>query len=138
MISGGNATVMVSNMDAAVRFYTEALGLKLTNRFGNHWATVQAGTSLTIGLHPASAKYPVPGTKGATMLGLEIDEPIQAVMDRLRQKGVHITGSVVQDGAGNFVHLEDPDGNDIYLWEVNPKAIPETDLAHAGAAWREK
>ena len=32
MISGGNATIYVSNMDTAVRFYTEVLGLKLTNR----------------------------------------------------------------------------------------------------------
>ena len=49
MISGGNATVFVSDMDRAVRFYTEVLGLKLTNRFGNHWATVEAGKGLTIG-----------------------------------------------------------------------------------------
>ena len=39
------------------------LGLKLTNRFGNDWATVLAGEALTIGIHPASAKYPTPGTK---------------------------------------------------------------------------
>jgi catechol 2,3-dioxygenase-like lactoylglutathione lyase family enzyme len=32
MISGGNATVFVSNMDAAVHFYTDVLGLKLTDR----------------------------------------------------------------------------------------------------------
>ncbi|MCU1262991.1 MAG: hypothetical protein JWO80_5876 [Bryobacterales bacterium] len=36
MISGGNATVFVSNMDRAVEFYTGVLGLKLTNRFGDH------------------------------------------------------------------------------------------------------
>jgi len=30
MITGGNATVFVSNMDNAVRFYTEVLGLRLT------------------------------------------------------------------------------------------------------------
>ena len=39
-------------MDNAIRFYTEVLGLKLTNRFGNNWATVQAGKTLVIGLHP--------------------------------------------------------------------------------------
>ena len=40
------------------RVYTEILGLKLTNRFGNHWATVKVGDTLVIGLHPWSAKYP--------------------------------------------------------------------------------
>jgi hypothetical protein len=72
------------------------------------------------------------------MLGLEIDEPIQAVIDRLTQKGVHTTGPVVQDGNGNFVHLEDPDGNEIYLWEVNRWAVPETELAHTGSTSRGK
>src|ERR1700674_2696513 len=101
MISGGNATVFVSNMDAAVQFYTEVLGLKLSNRFGDSWATVEAGKGLTIGLHPASPKYPAPGTKGAMMLGLEIDERIAGMVARLSEKGVRIKGPVVQDDPGN-------------------------------------
>lgn len=133
MISGGNATVFVSDMDRAVAFYTEVLGLRLTNRFGNSWATVEAGKSLTIGLHPASSKYPAPGTKGAMMLGLEVDEPIEGVLKRLSEKGVNIAGSVITDQAGNFAHLLDPDGNEIYLWETNPRSVPETELAGAGA-----
>ena len=70
-----DVVLRVSDMDRAVVFYTEILGLKLTNRFGDHWATVQAGASLTVGLHPASPQYPAPGTKGGMMLGLEINEP---------------------------------------------------------------
>jgi len=132
MISGGNATVFVSNMDASVRFYTEVLGLKLTNRFGDSWATVEAGKGLTIGLHPASPKYPAPGTKGGIMLGLEIDEPIAGMVARLSEKGVRIKGSIVQDDPGQFVHLEDPDGNEIYLWEVNREVVPEPELEVAG------
>src|SRR5271168_4129898 len=110
MITGGNATVFVSSMDAAVRFYTEVLGLKLTNRFGNEWATVEAGKGLTIGLHPASPKFPAPGVKGSMMLGMEIDEPIQGVVERLSRKGVQFNGPITQDAPGNFVHLGDPDG----------------------------
>ena len=68
MIYGGNATVYVSHMDNAIRFYTEALGLKLTNRFGNNWATVQAGKALVIGLHPWKPSYPRPGTKGSVQI----------------------------------------------------------------------
>jgi catechol 2,3-dioxygenase-like lactoylglutathione lyase family enzyme len=134
MISGGNITVMVSNMDASVRFYTEVLGMKLTNRFGDHWATVDAGRGLIIGLHPASAKYPAPGTRGGTLIGLEIDEPIQQVVDRLQGKGVHFLGPIVNDaGAGSFVDLEDPDGNFIYLWEVNPGMIGENAAQYSHA-----
>jgi predicted enzyme related to lactoylglutathione lyase len=129
MITGGNATVFVSNMDRAVQFYTEVLGLKLTNRFGDNWATIDAGKGLTIGLHPASPKYPAPGTKGGIMLGMEIEGTIEKAVASLGKTGVHFRDSVVKTEAGNFVHLEDPDGNDIYLWEVNPVTVPETDLA---------
>jgi predicted enzyme related to lactoylglutathione lyase len=129
MITGGNATVLVSNMDRAVHFYTQVLGLKLTNRFGDHWATVDAGKGLTIGLHPASPKYPAPGTKGGMMLGMEIDDAIDKVVASLSEKGVQFKGSVVRDEAGNFIHLEDPDGNDIYLWEVPHYSMPETEFA---------
>ena len=59
MITGGNATVFVKNMDAAVNFYTDVLGLKLTARYGDHWATVNAG-AFTIGLHPESKKNAAP------------------------------------------------------------------------------
>lgn len=118
MISGGNATVFVSNMDAAIEFYTDVLGLKLTNRFGDAWATVEAGKGLTIGLHPASSKYPAPGTKGSIVLGLEIDEPIESVVARLSGRGVRFLGAIIDDQAGKFAHLEDPDGNEMYLWQT--------------------
>jgi catechol 2,3-dioxygenase-like lactoylglutathione lyase family enzyme len=57
MLSRGIATIFVTDMDRSVRFYTEVLGLSLTQRFGNHWAQVEAG-QLVIGLHPASAQSP--------------------------------------------------------------------------------
>jgi predicted enzyme related to lactoylglutathione lyase len=132
MITGGNATVFVSNMDRAVQFYSEVLGMQLTNRFGDHWATIEAGKGLTIGLHPASPKYPAPGTKGAMMLGLEIDEPIESVASRLNVKGARITAPVIEDMAGRFVHFEDPDGNEIYFWEVNRAEVPKDQSAQAG------
>jgi catechol 2,3-dioxygenase-like lactoylglutathione lyase family enzyme len=134
MVTGGNATVFVSNIDASIHFYVDILGMKLTNRFGDSWATVEAGKGLTIGLHPASPKYPAPGTKGATMIGLEIDEAIQNVVARLAGNGVRVKGTIVRDEPGSFVHLEDPDGNELYLWEVNREVVPETEFAQAGTA----
>ena len=129
MISGGNATIIVADMDRSIRFYTEVLGLRLTNRFGNDWATVRAGEGLTIGIHPESAKYPAPGTKGAIMLGLDIDVPIDKAIARLTRYGVQIKGSVVRSEPGNFANLEDPDGNEIYLWEKTSQGVSESALA---------
>lgn len=118
MITGGNATVFISNMDEAVNFYVNVLGLRLVNRYGDGWATVEAGNGLTIGLHPASPKYPPPGTRGAMSLGFEIDEPIENAVARLREKGVRFTDETAQGDGGKFAHFEDPDGNPMYLWEM--------------------
>jgi catechol 2,3-dioxygenase-like lactoylglutathione lyase family enzyme len=126
MISGGNATVFVSDMDAAVHFYVEILGLKLRKRYGDHWATVDAGAGLTIGLHPSSPKYPAPGTNGAVMLGLETDEPIERTVAHLAEHGLKPIAPIVSGEGGRFVHFADPDGNEFYLWEVDRAAVPET------------
>ena len=125
MIAGGNATVYVSNMDNAVRFYTEVLGLKLTNRFGDHWATVQAGTTLVIGLHPWSAKFPRPGTRGGVQLGLHLSAgaSLETLATRLRQHGV-VVSDVIASIEANYIQFEDPDGNPIYIGDRNPGVDP--------------
>ena len=121
MISGGHATIYVSNMDNAVRFYTEVLGLKLTNRFGNHWATVQAGQTLVIGLHPWSGKYPRPGTQGSVQIGLTLakGERIEKFAARLQGFGVEVSG-VIKSEEANYISFADPDGNPIYLADRDP------------------
>jgi len=121
MINGGHATVYVSNMDSAIRFYTEILGLKLTNRFGNHWATVKAGDTLVIGLHPWSARYPRPGTKGSVQIGLVMsrDEQIESLAARLRQHGVEVS-DIIKSEEANYISFEDPDRNPIYVGDRDP------------------
>ena len=132
MINGGHATVYVSNMDSAIRFYTEVLGLKLTNRFGNHWATVQAGQTLLIGLHPWSAKYPRPGTKGSVQIGLVVsrDEPIGDLAARLRQHGVEVS-DIIKSEEANYISFADPDGNPIYVGDWDPDLDEEHEPHHA-------
>ena len=131
MIHGGNATVYVSNMDKAIKFYTEALGLKLTNRFGDHWATVQAGKTLVIGLHPWNPRHPKPGTRGAVQVGLVVSQEvsIQNFAERLRAHGVDVA-DVVNTESGNYISFVDPDGNPIYVgdWDPDFDAVPGESL----------
>src|SRR5438046_5333019 len=86
MFSNGNATIFVSDMDRSVHFYTKILGLKLAQRFGNHWASVEAG-KLAIGLHPASNQNPA-GRNGSTIIGLELSGSINDAVATLKQQGV--------------------------------------------------
>lgn len=117
MIDGGNATIFVSDMDRAVDFYTNTLGLKLRMRADNHWAEVQAGADLVIGLHPASPSAPPPGTQGCIQIGLNVTEPLEEVQKKLRAKGMDFTGEIVDSEPGRFASMEDPDGNQLYFWE---------------------
>ena len=117
MLASGNVTVYVSNMDAAVRFYSETLGLRLAYRFGDHWASVEAGKGLTIGLHPDAGGSRA-GRKGGMEIGLELEGSIRDAVRALEAKGVTFTGPIHEDSAGSFAYLADPDGNPIYLAEL--------------------
>lgn len=121
MICGGNATVFVSDMDAAVSFYTETLGLKLNDRYENEWASIDVGGGMLIGLHPQSTLRPPPGSKGSISVGLHVDEPIEKVTDELARRGVRFSGPIVNDQAVRLAYFTDPDGNELYLCEVDYK-----------------
>jgi catechol 2,3-dioxygenase-like lactoylglutathione lyase family enzyme len=116
LLSGGHAIVYVSDMDAAIRFYADTLGLKLTYRFEDKFATIEAGRNLLLALHPKTPNTPDPGTKGSVTLGLVVDEPIDAVLSHLAQRGVRVTG---RSEPGHSVDIEDLDGNVITLWEAH-------------------
>ena len=96
------------------------LGLKLGQRFGNHWAEIKAGENLVIGLHTKSVKAPPPGTSGAISIGLMIDQPIDQVVQRLSAKGVSFRGPVVRDMEAGIAlaFFGDQDGNDLYLCQI--------------------
>lgn len=126
MLSTGIATIFVSDMDRAVDFYTKALGLKLTQRYGNHWAQVDAGR-LSIGLHPASAENPA-GRNGSITVGFVLATNIEDAVSTLKQRGVKFKGPVAQDpNAGKFAYFEDPDGNSLYLLELYGSPAESTD-----------
>jgi len=140
MISGGNTTVYVANMDAAIQFYTTKLGFALTNRFGNQWATLDVGASywtegsagLTIGLHPVSARHPAPGTAGGIGFGFETYMPIEQVVAVLAERGVEVTSEIIRYEGGNCVSLDVADGLATFINEFPPDMVPDSDLG-AGA-----
>src|SRR5579871_2736730 len=116
-ISGGVATIFVSDMDRAVRFYSETLGLKLAFRAGNEWASIDAGQGFTIGLHPCREGW-VPNRSGTgTQVGLNTKRPIREIVEDLRAAGVAFQGEIKEDAEGgiNLAFFMDPDGNELYL-----------------------
>jgi len=118
MINGGLPTVFVSDMDRAIRFFTETLGLTLEQRFGNDWASVKTPNGLSIGLHPATEESPA-GRKGSITIGFNLDEPIDRAVDRLKKQGVKFTKEIFEDGFSRAAHFADPDGNEFYIIELS-------------------
>lgn len=110
-------TIFVADMDRAVRFYTEILGMKLVQRFGAHWAALKAEDGTNVGLHPASLESPA-GRKGSITLGFETHQPIATLVADLSAKGVRFSGPILDDQQVKAVHFEDSEGNEMYFAEV--------------------
>ena len=113
-LNGVRINVMVTDMDRALDFYTNALDLTLANRYGNHYAEVDAN-GFIIGIHPGgdAANY---GTNMSIGLGVRnFDQNVEA----LEAKG--IVFRITNDGYIRLAHFSDPDGNLLYLAE-NPNA----------------
>ncbi len=119
MINGGNASVYVSDMDRAVTFWTDAVGLKLKNRVGTTWAEIDAGNGLIIGLHPGNPPdTATPGAIGAINIELKVTEPMEVVVEALTQRGVEFTGPIKNYEAVRIASFYDPDRNVIVLGQV--------------------
>ncbi len=117
MIKGGIPTIFVSDMDRAVNFYTDTLGMKVQQRDGNDWCSIDAGDGLTLGLHPAGPNSPKPGSRGAISIGLGLTEPLDDVVKTLKERGVAFEGEIIDDDPVRLALFGDPDGNEFYLWE---------------------
>ncbi len=107
-IKSANITVMISDMDASIKFYTEVLGFQLVNRFGDHWADVQ-GPGISIGLHPTSADQ---ARANNLQIGLRVDNLEQSV-STLKNLGVPVAAN--SDDQVRLATFSDPDENILYL-----------------------
>ncbi len=118
MIKGGNATIFVSNMDRAVQFYTDVLGLKLEYRAGDHWASIDAGDGFKLGLHHKSDKAAAPGTPGSIQVGFDVTDPLDQVVEAVKSRGGVFKGVITDGDAARLAFINDPDGNELYLCEL--------------------
>lgn len=51
------------------------------------------------------------------MIGFGVTEPTARVLSRMAAHNVRIAGPAQTAGMGNFLHMADPDGNEIYFRE---------------------
>ena len=112
MIIEANTTLMVSDMERAVRFYTDILGLKLKARYGGQFAQVEA-PGIIVALHHATKGGPQPGGSEGISIGFSVDN-LDETMVELKGKGVQFSRTA-DDKQVRLAFFADPDGNPLYL-----------------------
>ena len=101
-----------ADMEAAVAFYGDVVGLKLLRREGAAWAEFDAGP-VRFALHAGHEDAVTPGGTAV----LEVDD-LDAARRRLGERGVvfdHDDGEV--PGLARFASFRDPDGNVLQIIE---------------------
>ena len=109
-IHTSNVTVMVKDMDKAVNFYVEGLGLSLKQRWENHYAQV-AAPGVVIGLHPSDKNTERPD---GVSIGFGVDRLADA---EKRLQELEIAYERSEDKAGIFASFRDPDGTPLYFMQ---------------------
>jgi predicted enzyme related to lactoylglutathione lyase len=111
----------VSDMDRAVKFYQNVVGLRLARREGGSWAMFDASSDVRLALHGAVEGRPIE-TGGATAV-FRVDDLDSARSD-LERKGARFDEHMGEvEGYARFASFFDPDGNRVQIIEyvhVNP------------------
>ena len=104
---------MVQDMDRAVRFYQEVLGLELKRRDDAMWAELDGGP-IRLALH--STREGAAVEPGGAVAAFRIDD-LDATTVALKEKGVELVHQGEVEGYGRFALFPDPDGNLIEIIE---------------------
>ncbi len=103
----------VSDMDRAVDFYSNLLGLRLHSRDAVARYSIDG---VMFELVPAGEERQLSGA-GNARLCLAVSDICRVAAD-LRARGVR-AGEVEQVANGRLVRLLDPDGNELVLWQYD-------------------
>lgn len=107
-----NAYYVTRDMDRAVAFYRDALGLALKFRDGERWAQFDAGG---VNFSLSSPEEAAPGAQGAVVI-LEVDD-LDVAQSRLAEQGVAVLDPRDMGAHGRSCAFRDPDGNLVQLFQ---------------------
>ena len=122
----GHVHLTVSNLERALKFYRDALGFEITQRYGDSAVFLSAGGyHHHIGLNSwagEGAAPPPPGRTGLYHFAILYPNrrELARAYKRLFDHGVPIEGAS-NHGVSEAIYLRDPDGNGLELYWDKPK-----------------
>jgi catechol 2,3-dioxygenase-like lactoylglutathione lyase family enzyme len=119
---------IVNDVDAAIAFYTEALGFKVDMHPAPGFAALSRGELRMLLNKPGAGgagqampdgKTPAPG--GWNRVQIEMSD-LAATVEKLKARGVPFRNQIVEGNGGKQILAEDPSGNPIELFEPGRRA----------------
>ena len=104
--------VPVTDMQRAVTFYRDALGLTIKSQ-SDDWSEVDAGGVL-LGLN--GREQASSGSEGGAVVSFQPDGDIDSEVERLRGNGVEFTGGISDHEWGRIAPFKDTEGNDLQIY----------------------
>jgi predicted enzyme related to lactoylglutathione lyase len=104
--------VPVTDMDRAVKFYRDVLGLKVDSQ-DDDWSEIDAN-GLKLGLNGRESASKV--ANGGAVITFQPDGGIDAEVEELKGKGVEFTGGISDHEWGRIAPFKDSEGNDLQFY----------------------
>ncbi len=113
MVNGVAAVWLpVQDMDRAVAFYSDTLGLEVVMTSPD-WSEVDAN-GLKVGLNAREAAGA--GADGGAVVSFQPDGALESEVEQLKGKGVTFTGDIASYEWGRLIPFKDSEGNDLQLY----------------------
>ncbi|WIB26668.1 VOC family protein [Curtobacterium sp. MCSS17_015] len=104
--------VPVSDMERAVAFYRDTLGLTVKDQ-SEDWSEIDAN-GLMIGLNGRESASP--SSDGGAVVSFQPDGSIEDEVASLKERGADIQGEISEHPWGKIIPFKDSEGNDLQLY----------------------
>jgi predicted enzyme related to lactoylglutathione lyase len=123
----------VDDLEKAIVFYRDALGLRLGRRLGSRWAEMLGATSAVDLLAEPAGTTPVPGSAAVrdyrrhwTPVHIDWMVPdVETAVRRAREAGATLEREIQTKKWGRLANLADPFGNGLCLLELVGRGYDE-------------